>query len=227
MPSLSHTEGWSATSYDRDLATIVPLTPEQAMRLVAQLPSPVAQQQLIEGFLHTVVVMAQHYYDQEKEEHDELTELSADSAGMTLMELIAEGNLCLVQTIHRFHSTQGGSLYGTIEAALHTCMQQAITAASSPQTLDMATTSLTAPDSEEPLTVLLRQDAWDELKETLLQLSPRQRQVLARWCGFGGDAQSLAAIGHALGISCSEVRQYQRRGLRTLRQASAALRLLV
>lgn len=215
-----------SASYERDLATIAPLTPEQEMYLVAQLPSPLAQQQLIEGLLHTVVALAEQYHADDADHEQD------DSPCVTLMELIGEGNLCLVQTVHRFDSSQGGSLRHTVEAALHTCMQQVIVAASIPshtpsRALDLVTTSLMAPDSSEPLTVLLRHEAWDDLVQILLQLSPRQREVLARWCGFGGDAQSLAAIGHALGISCSEVRQYQRRGLRTLRQASAALHLLV
>ena len=66
----------------------------------------------------------------------------------------------------------------------------------------------------------------EQIRETLLTLSPRERQVIERRFGLKGDhEQTLTAIGREIGLTRERIRQIEATALRKLRHPSRAKRL--
>src|SRR5919201_1837096 len=66
----------------------------------------------------------------------------------------------------------------------------------------------------------------DQVRDTLLTLSPRERQVIQRRYGLAGDQeQTLTAIGREIGLTRERIRQIESSALRKLRHPSRAKRL--
>jgi RNA polymerase primary sigma factor len=72
------------------------------------------------------------------------------------------------------------------------------------------------PDADTEATAMLRAEA-DELAGWMATLSPREREIIARYYGLaGGEAQTLEEIGQALGITRERVRQVKEVAMRKL-----------
>jgi RNA polymerase primary sigma factor len=66
----------------------------------------------------------------------------------------------------------------------------------------------------------------EQVRDTLLTLSPRERQVIQRRFGLEGDhEQTLTAIGREIGLTRERIRQIETTALRKLRHPSRAKRL--
>jgi RNA polymerase primary sigma factor len=66
----------------------------------------------------------------------------------------------------------------------------------------------------------------EQVRDTLLTLSPRERQVIERRFGLEGDhEQTLTAIGRDIGLTRERIRQIETTALRKLRHPSRAKRL--
>jgi RNA polymerase primary sigma factor len=66
----------------------------------------------------------------------------------------------------------------------------------------------------------------DQIRDTLLTLSPRERVVIERRFGLGDDNDdTLTAIGREIGVTRERIRQIETTALRKLRHPSRAKRL--
>jgi RNA polymerase primary sigma factor len=66
----------------------------------------------------------------------------------------------------------------------------------------------------------------DQIRDTLLTLTPRERQVIERRFGLGDDVDdTLTAIGRDIGVTRERIRQIESTALRKLRHPSRAKRL--
>jgi RNA polymerase primary sigma factor len=66
----------------------------------------------------------------------------------------------------------------------------------------------------------------DQIRDTLLTLTPRERRVIERRFGLGDDAdETLTAIGREIGVTRERIRQIEATALRKLRHPSRAKRL--
>jgi RNA polymerase primary sigma factor len=66
----------------------------------------------------------------------------------------------------------------------------------------------------------------DQIRDTLLTLSPRERRVIERRFGLSDDTdQTLTAIGREIGVTRERIRQIESTALRKLRHPSRAKRL--
>jgi len=66
----------------------------------------------------------------------------------------------------------------------------------------------------------------EQIRDTLLTLTPRERRVIERRFGLGDDADStLTAIGREIGVTRERIRQIETTALRKLRHPSRAKRL--
>jgi RNA polymerase primary sigma factor len=66
----------------------------------------------------------------------------------------------------------------------------------------------------------------DQIRDTLLTLTPRERRVIERRFGLTGDAdETLTAIGREIGVTRERIRQIESTALRKLRHPSRAKRL--
>jgi RNA polymerase primary sigma factor len=66
----------------------------------------------------------------------------------------------------------------------------------------------------------------DQIRDTLLTLTPRERKVIERRFGLGDDAdETLTAIGREIGVTRERIRQIETTALRKLRHPSRAKRL--
>jgi RNA polymerase primary sigma factor len=66
----------------------------------------------------------------------------------------------------------------------------------------------------------------DQIRETLLTLTPRERRVIERRFGLGDDAdETLTAIGREIGVTRERIRQIESTALRKLRHPSRSKRL--
>ena len=207
----------SALRYLREIAVYSPLSAEQEAALVRGLPTTATA--LIEGHLHTVVQIAQFYTD----------------LGVPLLDLIGEGNLCLVQTVHAaVHGLSTQPFAHTLAIEVHRVMAHAISAApcADPQVFLLP---LSAGEhwsahraAATPEEVLLREDACAGVLAVLSQLSPAQRDALATYYGFvGTSAGSFVAVGRELGVSAAAARSHVGTGVQTLQLARRELSALV
>ncbi len=66
----------------------------------------------------------------------------------------------------------------------------------------------------------------DQIRDTLLTLTPRERKVIERRFGLGDDTdQTLTAIGREIGVTRERIRQIETTALRKLRHPSRSKRL--
>jgi RNA polymerase primary sigma factor len=66
----------------------------------------------------------------------------------------------------------------------------------------------------------------DQIRDTLMTLSPRERRVIERRFGLSGDNdETLTAIGREIGVTRERIRQIESTALRKLRHPSRAKRL--
>ena len=66
----------------------------------------------------------------------------------------------------------------------------------------------------------------DQIQETLLTLTPRERRVIERRFGLTDDQeQTLTAIGREIGVTRERIRQIETTALKKLRHPSRAKRL--
>jgi RNA polymerase primary sigma factor len=66
----------------------------------------------------------------------------------------------------------------------------------------------------------------DQIHDTLLTLTPRERRVIERRFGLGDDSdETLTAIGREIGVTRERIRQIESTALRKLRHPSRAKRL--
>ena len=66
----------------------------------------------------------------------------------------------------------------------------------------------------------------DQIRDTLLTLTPRERRVIERRFGLSDDAdETLTAIGREIGVTRERIRQIESTALRKLRHPSRAKRL--
>jgi RNA polymerase primary sigma factor len=66
----------------------------------------------------------------------------------------------------------------------------------------------------------------DQIRDTLMTLSPRERRVIERRFGLTGDNdETLTAIGREIGVTRERIRQIESTALRKLRHPSRAKRL--
>lgn len=141
-------------------------------------------------------------------------------AGLSLMELISEGNLTLMRTVESFDIHRGHrfSTYATF--ALMRGFARAI-----PQMLSrLHTPSLDqeeAPQIPDPRTSrnVDMLEAQERVNGLLSRLEPRERDVLAGYFGLGPRpvGESYQEIGQRLGISRQRVRQIEQAALAKLR----------
>jgi RNA polymerase primary sigma factor len=79
-------------------------------------------------------------------------------------------------------------------------------------------------DSEAPWRRLDERETRREVWAMLRVMPPRHREVLVRRFGIGGDAQTHAVIGAALGVSEERSRQLERQALHWLRELGGGRR---
>jgi len=68
----------------------------------------------------------------------------------------------------------------------------------------------------------------EQIRDTLLTLTPRERRVIERRFGLGDDTDAtLTAIGREIGVTRERIRQIESTALRKLRHPSRAKRLRI
>ncbi len=207
--------------YLSEIAHFPPLSAALEEALVLSLPQAEAATTLIEGYLSHVVQIAQQYRDQ----------------GVPLMDLIGEGNLCLVQAVQAFHMKRAASFRHLLDTALHRTMKQALSSNALPGpriTLvpfdaeavnwDRVLTPSSQLSCRSPEEALIAKAACEGIFLILHRLSYRQRQTLGHYYGFVGQVHgSFAALAREWGISPSAVRASAVEGIHKLRWARREL----
>lgn len=141
--------------------------------------------------------------------------------GISLMELISEGNVTLMRAVDSFDISRGNrfSTYATL--ALMKGFARSV-----PQMLDRGRLR-TADDQilasvPDPASPTQRVLARDELGKLMALLDPRERDVLMAHWGVGErDSASYDELSERLGVSRRRIRQIEQGALQKLRTAAA------
>jgi RNA polymerase primary sigma factor len=152
--------------------------------------------------------------------------------GVSLIDLIQEGNVGLVTAARKFDPDQGREpTIPEIAEAAHLTPE----VVTSLQTLNAAEIRLDAPIGDSDDSQLVERFMWDEAHEpeeaveerllaehierALETLSPRDARVVRLYFGLeGGREHTLEEIGNMLGVTRERVRQLRDRALRRLRE---------
>src|SRR5947208_15884218 len=105
-------EGDSGLSkYLREIGQIPLLTPEQEIELAAKIKKgdPAARERMILSNLRLVVTIAHDYFD----------------LGLSLLDMISEGNIGLTKAVERFDRTRGSKLSIYAEAGIKQASKRA------------------------------------------------------------------------------------------------------
>ena len=144
--------------------------------------------------------------------------------GLSLMELISDGNLTLMRAVDSFDAHRGHrfSTYATF--ALMKGFARSV-----PQMLagQRATgvdehTLATVPDPRQAATGE-RFAARDQLRQLLSRLSDRERNILLAHYGLGEESATYEQVGQRLGLSKQRVRQVEKLALAKLRRAAESI----
>ena len=145
-------------------------------------------------------------------------------------ELVAEGNLGLVEAAHRFDPARGVlfTTYATYWVRKRMLLALERAAASRParslhepagEGRRTLVDVIADPAWEHPLEDLGRRDAVRAVRRALASLSPREREVLRLRHGFDGSAsRSLHEVARLKGCSAEWIRQVEARALERLRR---------
>lgn len=182
-----------------------------------------AVDQMVRSNLRFVVAVAKRY----------------QNFGVSLPDLIAEGNVGLVRAAHLFDSDRGVRF---ISYAVWWIRQAILRALDENKRVSRRTIRLHAPisdDDEEWLSSSLeevrtsgteeqsldRARAW-EVRRAIASLDPRERHVLLLYFGLDGSQPlTLEEIALVYGLSRERIRQIKESGLRRLRNGRRARRL--
>src|SRR5258708_16010028 len=178
-----HNDRHTLQRYLAEIAHIPTLAGEQEQALVEKLPGRASEDALIQHYLPVVVQVARLYRGQ----------------GVPLLQLIAAGNVCLVQAIRSLRPVLRMPLRATLNAQLRKAMEHCIISQVE-QSLPLVDLHA-LPSSQEahanylfhhtvypdPGQALLAQEAWNAVVLTLLQFSDVQRLSLACYFGFTGQ----------------------------------------
>jgi RNA polymerase sigma factor (sigma-70 family) len=156
------------------------------------------------------------------------------SAGQSLIDLIGEGNLVLLDAIDQFDAGRGNrfSTYLTWALMRHFATQH--NRDRSPTTVGMETGgSFYWPSALNPALAAIEQTEHVQhaLATLLGELTDRERYIISRHYGLAdetdrtADPQTLASISGELGISAERARQIEQRALVKLRRAARDLDL--
>jgi RNA polymerase primary sigma factor len=139
-------------------------------------------------------------------------------AGVSLMELISEGNIILMRAVEGFDIHKGNrfSTYATL--ALMKGFAHAVPLLLSSRRGSIDTEMLSAvADGKYQLTINQRINH-DHVQHLLGRLDDRERQVLAAHYGLGADVSfTYEQVGAQLGLSKQRVRQIEQTALAKLR----------
>jgi len=141
--------------------------------------------------------------------------------GRRLDELVSDGTVSLMQAIEKFDFRRGNrfSTYATW-AILRNFAKTIPHEARIHHTEITGTTDLIASHGDPKARVPQQRDFRDVLRSTvaelLLELSPREREIIAARFGIGRQAETLEQIGQRFGVSRERIRQLEARALRKL-----------
>ncbi len=140
--------------------------------------------------------------------------------GVTLMDLVSEGNLTLMRAVEGFDLHKGFrfSTYATLALMKGFARAVPLLAGSGRRTVsDVDALSGLADGRGDPLAD--RHLDRDHVSHLLDRLDDRERQVLRARYGLGGAPASCEQVGRLLGLSEQRVRQIERAALAQLRTA--------
>ncbi len=152
--------------------------------------------------------------------------------GLSLMELISDGNLTLMRAVEGFDLHRGHrfSTYATL--ALMKGFARSVPQMLAGRAAGFADNAMSHLPDLRPVTAIARFIARDEVAQMLARLEQRERDVLLAHYGLHDDQSEPATyeqVGRRLGISKKRVRQIEQTALAKLRaggRAGAALNTL-
>ena len=152
--------------------------------------------------------------------------------GLDLFDLINEGNLGLIKAAQRFDETKGVRFLSSAVWWIRQTIGEALEAQAKQRELsgisvnaqrsDGHTTMLDYLEDEDSPRAdegLRREGSRRAMLQALAALMPREREVIERTFGLVGAQQTMAEVGHEMGLKRERVRQIRKGALRKLRKA--------
>src|SRR5439155_507246 len=161
------------------------LTPEQEIELAGKIKKGdvAARERMILANLRLVVTIAHDYAN----------------LGLSLLDLISEGNIGLTKAVERFDPTKGAKL-STYAAEFSEMIGDE--------------------DAETPFELLRDKNLLHEMDGLLEVLDKREKKIIAQRFGLnGGKPKTLEDVGKDFGVTRERIRQLQNIALAKLRRA--------
>src|SRR6266516_899493 len=199
----------SLDQYLREISRYPLITREEEVTLAQGIKQndPEALDKLVRSNLRFVVSVAKKYQNQ----------------GVSLSDLINEGNLGLIRAAHKFDETKGIKFISYAVWWIRQAILQALDAPLTPgednKLLDyLPDTTNPGPDDE-----IFEHALTESIESVLATLKEREARILRLYFGLEGqEPMTLEEIGSQLGITRERVRQLKEKALARLRHVSRA-----
>ena len=199
--SITNRESQSLEKYLQEIGKVELITPEEEVRLARLIKQgdQKALDRLTKANLRFVVSVAKQYQNQ----------------GLSLPDLINEGNLGLIKAAQRFDETKGFKFISYAVWWIRQSILQALAEGEESTLLDV----LENPNAEKTDADLdHRQSLKTEIDRSLQTLTDRQKEVICFFFGIGVDHPlSLEDIGDRFNLTRERVRQIKDKAITKLR----------
>ena len=210
--SITNRESQSLDKYLHEIGKVDLITAEEEVILAQKIREgdQAALERLTKTNLRFVVSVAKQYQNQ----------------GLTLGDLINEGNLGLIKAAKRFDETKGFKFISYAVWWIRQSILQAIAEQSRIVRLPLNQVGslidvLENRDTPQTDSMLINESLSEEIKRSLATLTEREREIIVLFFGLGTNhALSLEEIGEKFNLTRERVRQIKDKALQRLRHTS-------
>lgn len=198
-------------------------TGEEAVLLRrAQAGDAAATTRLVKAYLRMVLSQAHSSMEASRE--------SLASSGMTLSDLVSEGNIGLLKAINMYDAEQGTKFATYALSSIRRAIASAIEVQPSRKSMDAplheGTRStlldvLTGSEGDPQTAGMEEEELREEVQTAIENLSPREQRVIKAFYGIGQSPMTYADIGMSMQLTRERIRQIKTTALRNLRRLGA------